>query len=62
MTAISYVATTGINNLIIYYLQSYFLLLGETGNLDARIKLIKKRNVEIERRENEIKKDREIFG
>lgn len=35
---------------------------GETGNLDARIKLIKKRNVEIERRENEIKKDREIFG
>lgn len=38
------------------------LLLGETGNLDARIKLIKKRNVEIERRENEIKKDREIFG
>lgn len=62
MTAISYVATTCINNLIIYYLQSYFLLLGETGNLDARIKLIKKRNVEIERRENEIKKDREIFG
>lgn len=35
---------------------------GETGNLDARIKLIKKRNVEIEKRENEIKKDREIFG
>lgn len=62
MTAISYVATTCINNLIITIYRVISLLLGETGNLDARIKLIKKRNVEIERRENEIKKDREIFG
>jgi hypothetical protein len=37
-------------------------LIGEKGGLDARIKLIKRRNAEIERRDREIRKDKEIYG